>query len=400
MVNTDIVVVGAGPAGIIAAREAAKRGAKVTVLEEHKEIGVPCHCAGLLSVKGLTDIGVPLNADFVQNKIKGARFHSPSGLSFTVERKEAVACVVERSKFDKFLARQATRAGAEIKLKSKAQRVSRYNKGIVVEGTWGSVNASVVIDAEGVGSRFVKAMGLTTLKSDCLLPALQFDLVDVGVDSKYVEIHVGRKIAPGFFAWVIPLDDNSARVGLACKGANTHKKLESFVKSRFSKFDRVSVRSGCIVTCGSIPKTFDDNFLVVGDAAGHVKPITGGGVILGGICASIAGEVAAKAVKRGSFTSTFFGEYERLWKKRLGREFKVTCLAREVMNRLSDKTVDKIVRIVVEKNLQNEFSIKGDMDFQAGLLSALGKRRDILRILLTAAPDIISFRMKRPAFNE
>jgi len=400
MVNTDVVVIGAGPAGLIAAREAAKRGAKVTVLEEHKEIGIPCHCAGLLSVKGLADIEVPLSTGFVQNKIKGARFHSPSGLSFTVKRKEAVACVIDRSKFDKFLAQQTTRAGSEIKLKSKAQQINRHNKGVMVEGTWGSINASVIIDAEGVGSRLVKAMGLTPLKSECLLPALQFDLVDVSVDSKYAEIYVGRKIAPGFFAWVIPLADNSARVGLACKGANTRKRLEGFVKSRFSKFDCVSVRPGCIVTCGPIPKTFDDNFLVVGDAAGHVKPTTGGGVILGGISASIAGEVAAKAVKRGLSTSTFLGEYERLWKKGLGREFKVTRFAREVMNRLSDKTVDKIFRIVVDKNFQNEFSIKGDMDFQAGLLSALGKKRDILKILLTAAPDLISFRMKQPAFDE
>ncbi len=394
MVNIDIVVIGAGPSGLIAAREAAKRGAKVTVLEEHKEIGVPCHCAGLLSTKGLTDIEVPLNAGFVQNRLKGARFHSPSGLSFTVKRKETVACVINRSKFDKFLAQQAAHAGAEIKLKSKAQRVSRHNKEIMVEGTWGSINASVVIDAEGVGSRFVKAMGLTPLKAECLLPALQFDLIDVSVDSKYAEIHVGRKTAPGFFAWVIPINNNSARVGLACKGANPHKRLEKFIRDRFGDFNRVSVRPGSIVTCGPIPKTFDDNFLVVGDAAGHVKPTTGGGVILGGICASIAGEVAAKAVEKVSFSSSFLGEYERSWKRRLGREFKVTRLAREVMNRLSDKTVDKIFGIVVNKNLQTEFSMKGDMDFQASLLSALGNKRDILRILLTAAPDLISFRMK------
>lgn len=400
MVNTDVVVIGAGPAGLIAAREAAKRGAKVTVLEEHKEIGVPCHCAGLLSTKGLTDIEVPLNAGFVQNRLKGARFHSPSGLSFTVERKETVACVVNRSMLDKFLAQQAAHAGAEIKLQSRAQQVSRHNKGIVVDGTWGSTNASVVIDAEGVGSRFVKAMGLTPLKSECLLPALHFDLVDVDVDSKHAEIHVGRKTAPGFFAWVIPINDSSARVGLSCKGANPHKKLEEFVGDRFGDFKCVSVRPGSTVTCGPIPRTFDDNFLVVGDAAGHVKPTTGGGVILGGICASIAGEVAAKAVERGSFSRSFLGEYERSWKKRLGREFKVTRLARQVMNRLSDRTVDKIFRIVVEKNLQAEFSMEGDMDFQAGLLSALVKKRDILRILLTAAPDLISLRMRRTALSE
>lgn len=390
--NKDVVVVGAGPAGLITAREVAERGVDVVVLEEHEEIGVPCHCAGLLSLRGLMEIGVPLSAGFVQNRIKGAHFHSPSGLSFTVERKEAVACVVDRSKFDKFLARQATRAGADIRLQSRVQQINRRNKRIMVSGLWGLINASVVVDAEGVGSRFVKELGLTPLGPECILPALQFELTDVEVDSAYAEIYVGEKIAPGFFAWVIPLNGDSARAGLACRKANPIKKLKSFVRNRFSKFSRVSVRSGRIVTCGPIPRTFDNNFVVVGDAAGQVKPTTGGGVILGGVCASIAGGVVAEAVKRGAPTSSFLREYERLWKRRLGREFKITRLVREIANRLSDKTIDKIFKVVVEKNLQTEFSIKGDIDFQAGLLSALAKKRDLLNILLTVAPDIIRLR--------
>jgi len=391
-IDTDVVVVGAGPAGLIAAREAAKRGVKVTVLEEHKEIGVPCHCAGLLSIKGLKNIAIPLNANFVQNRLKGARFYSPSGLSFTVERKEHVACVVDRTKFDKFLAREATYAGAEIKLQSRVQQVNRHGEGVTVSGPWESINAKVVIDAEGVNSRLVKRMGLTPLKPECLLPALQFELADVDVDPAYAEIHVGRKVAPNFFAWVIPLNGNSARVGLACKGTNPHKKLESFVRSRFDKYSRLSVSSGRIVACGPIPTTFNDNFIVVGDAAGQAKPTTGGGVILGGICASIAGSIAAEAVKSGIYTSNFLRKYEVLWKRRLGREFNIMCLARNIVNRLSDKTLDKIFKIVIDKNLQTELSMKGDMDFQSNLLSALRKKKDLLRILLTAVPDLLPFR--------
>jgi len=392
MMKTDVVVIGAGPAGLIAAREAAERGAKVTVLEEHKEIGVPCHCPGLLSIKGLKDVAIPLNADFIQNRLKGARFYSPSGFSFTVERKEDVACVIDRTKFDKFLAQQATRAGAEIKLQSKVQQVNRHSKGVTVTGPWGSISAGVVVDAEGVNSRLVKRMGLTPLKPECLLPALQFELVDVNVDPVYAEIHVGRKVAPGFFAWVIPLNDNSARVGLACKGSNPREKLEIFVRRRFDKYSHLSVSSGRIVTCGPISRTFNDNFVVVGDAAGQTKPTTGGGVILGGICASIAGSIVAEAVKSGTYASTFLRKYEMLWKKRLGKEFKIMCLARNIVNRLSDKTLDKIFKIIIEKNLQTEFSMKGDMDFQSNLLSALGKKKDLIRILLTAAPDLIHFR--------
>lgn len=392
MINTDIVVVGAGPTGLIAARESAKKGRNVVVFEEHKEIGIPCHCAGLLSVKGLTEIGVPTNDFFIQNRLRGARFYSPSGLSFTVERKEAVACVVDRTKFEKFLAREASLAGVDIRLQSRVQRITRHNDQVVVSGSWGSTTASIIVDAEGVGSRFVKEMGLTPLKSEGILSALQFELADVDVDSEYVEIYVGEKIAPGFFAWVIPLTDDSARVGLACKNVNPKPMLESFIKNRFSKFKQVSIRPGLIVVCGPIPRTFSDSFVVVGDAAGQVKPTTGGGVILGGICASIAGKVVSEAVKKGKSSGRYLKRYERLWKQRLRREFRVTCLVREIANRLSDRTIDKIFKIIIEKNLQREFSFKGDMDFQASLLLGITKKRDIFRTLLTTVPDILRYK--------
>jgi len=386
----DVLVVGAGPAGLIAARGAAKEGVKVVVLEEHGEVGFPCHCAGLLSLKGLREIGVPtVDADFVQNRVRGAHFFSPSGLSFTVERGEDVACVVDRSLLDRFLARQATDAGAEIRLQSRVQRVRKRDGRMMVEGPWGSVEAGMVIDAEGVASRLIKEMGLTPLGPEGILPALQFELTDVNVDLAHVEMHLGERVASNFFAWVIPLSDNRARVGLACRGDEPRRRLEEFTKKRFDEPTRLSVSSGLIITCGPIPKTFSENFLVVGDAAGQVKPTTGGGVILGSICASVAGEVAAEAAKRGIFSSDFLGEYERRWKERLGREFRATHLARMVLNRLSDKTMDKIFKVILEKGLQGELSAKGDMDFQASLLSALAKKRDILKLLLTVAPDIL-----------
>ncbi len=210
------------------------------------------------------------------------------------------------------------------------------------------------------------------------------------VDPAYAEIYVGKRIAPGFLAWVIPLNGDSARVGLACRKANPLTKLKSFVRNRFTKFSRVSVRSGRVVTCGPIRRTFDQNFVVVGDAAGQVKPTTGGGVILGGICASIAGGVVVDAVKRGIPTRNFLGEYERLWKMRLEKEFRLMRLARKIANRLSDKTLDRIFKVIVENNLQTEFSIRGDMDFQVGVLSTLTMKREILKVLLAAIPDIIT----------
>jgi len=382
--ETQVLIVGAGPSGLIAAREASQKGADVLVLEEHAEIGRPCHCAGLLSLSGLGKLSVPVDGPFVQNKVRGALFFSPSGLSFTVERETPVACAVDRVLFDKFLADQAVESGVEIRLECAARDVRLGKNEVLVDSGNRVFKADIVIDAEGIPSRIVKAAGLESLDPACLLPGMQIDLIGVDVDPDYVEIHVGRKIAPGFFAWVIPLGEDSARVGLGCKEANPRALLNRFVEKRFGeeKYEALTVRSGVIVTSGPIKKTFSNRLLVVGDAAGQVKPTTGGGVILGGICAAIAGKVAAEAVKHGRFEEDFLSRYERFWRKELNREFRYMLWARRIFNALSDRAIDKIFEFIIKEDLQHVASKEGDMDFQSGVLSELLRRGKIFKLLL------------------
>jgi len=392
--ETDILVIGAGPAGLVAARKAAEKEADVIVLEEHEEIGQPCHCAGLLSIKGLERIGVPADGPYVQNKVKGARFFSPSGLSFTVEKDEPVAHIIDRGLFDRFLAQKATEAGVRISLKKEAKSIERGEKGVNIQLGKEKFFAKMGIDAEGVSSRIIKAMGLKSLNRDLILSGLQYDLKNVSVDPRYVEVHTGRKIAPGFFVWVIPLSQDKARVGLGCKGVNPKELLDEFVRGRFRDEDdleRGNVRSGLVITGGPIDRTFDDRFLVVGDAAGQVKPTTGGGVILGGICASIAGETAAEAVTSGDCSASFLSRYENLWKDELSKDFRMMLLARRVMNRLSDRTLDKLFNVVIKDNLQGLFSAEGDMDFQSGVLLNMLRKKEILGVLPSFLRSLIPF---------
>jgi digeranylgeranylglycerophospholipid reductase len=392
--ETDILVIGAGPAGLIAARRAAEREADVVVLEEHEEVGQPCHCAGLLSLKGLERLGIPADGPYVQNKVKGAHFFSPSGLSFTIEKNEPVACVVDRGLFDKFLAKKTTEAGARIILNKEVKSIERGEREVTIQTEKERFNAKIVIDAEGVSSRIIKALGLKPIDRDLVLPGLQYDLGNVSIDPRYVEVHTGRKIVPGFFAWVIPLSENIVRVGLGCKGANPKELLEEFVRRRFGDENilvRGDVRSGLIITSGSINRTFDDRFLVVGDAAGQVKPTTGGGVILGGICASLAGETAAEAVACEDCSALFLSLYENLWKDELSKDFRTMLLARRVMNRLSDRALDKLFNIVIKENLQEFFSAEGDMDFQSNVLLRLLRKKEILGVLPSFLRALIPF---------
>ncbi|MBS7606717.1 MAG: NAD(P)/FAD-dependent oxidoreductase [Candidatus Bathyarchaeia archaeon] len=389
--EADVAIVGAGPSGLIAAREASRRGIRVVVFEEHRDIGLPCHCAGLLSIRGLGQIKMPSSgATYIQNRVKGARFFSPSNLSFTVEQKDYVACVVDRHLFDKFLAEQALEGGSEIKLGSRV-KAARYNGGrwiLNIEG-YGALKSKILVDAEGASPRILKMIGLKPIKRESLLRGLNVDLTGVEVDPNYVEVHLGKNIAPGFFAWVIPLDDKNVRIGLACRNLNPYEQLLKFVRKRFKvELDRdglraLKMRSGLIITCGPIRKTYGRGLLVVGDSAGQVKPITGGGVILGGICASIAGRVASEAIKNNIVRENFLKSYEVGWRAKLDGEIKMALLIRRLLNRLSDRALDKIFSFIIKEEFYKDLSAMGDMDLQGTSILKIIKMRKTFRSLPT-----------------
>jgi geranylgeranyl reductase family protein len=337
---------------------------------------------------------VPADEAYVQNKVKGARFFSPSGLTFTIEKKETVACVIDRSIFDRFLAQKTAETGARISLNEQAKGIERSEKETVIRSENKKFYSKMVIDAEGASSRILKVMGLKPLNHDSLVPGIQCDFENVGVDPEHIEVHFGNRIAPRFFAWVIPLSENKARVGLGCKGESPKERLDEFVRKRFGfekNLGHCNIRSGSIITGGPINRTFNDRFLVVGDAAGQVKPTTGGGVILGGLCASIAGRIAAEAVDRGDCATSFLGRYETLWKDKLGKDFRSMLLARKVVNRLSDKAINKLFNAVIEENLQGIFSAEGDMDFQSAIILKMLRKKEILGILPSFLRALVPF---------
>ncbi len=394
--RTELAIIGGGPAGLIAAREAAKEGVEVTVLEEHKSIGRPCHCAGLLSIKGLKALQIPIDNRFVQNMVRGAIFFSPSKLSFKVERRDPVACIVNRVEFDRFLAERAVQAGVNIKLNAEVYDVEMSSRGVTLTGNFGKMEAELVIDAEGVKSHIIRMAGLETVDPGGLLPAIQYELLtDAELDMDHVEIHISRKIAPSFFAWIMPLTRHHVRVGLACKGNNIKDRLEKFIEGNICLANRSAKRkySGLVVTCGPIPKTYHDRFMAVGDVAGQVKPTTGGGIIWGGLCAVVAGKTAAEAIKTGRVSEEILRRYEILWKEKLGREMKAALLARKIANRLSDKTVDKIFKKIIETEFYRDITDEGDIDFQRKIIVKAIRKLNIPAIILSSINNLIIDRL-------
>ena len=143
-----------------------------------------------------------------------------------------------------------------------------------------------------------------------------------------------------------------------------------FLKKRFEEYTLKKVRGGLIVISGPIPKTYIGRLAVVGDAAGQVKPTTGGGVIVGGMCARLCGQVIAEAIKSEA-ERDFLYEYEKGWIDMLGEEFRWMKLVRRLLNMLPDRLIDQVFRRIIDAGLHEELSRVGDIDFQSGAFNLL-----------------------------
>ena len=390
--ETDIAVVGGGPTGSLAAFIAARKGAKVTVLEEHPTIGVPNHCAGHLSLNGLKHIGLSLPPSVIENTFDSAVFFSPSGEQFCVRFPSPVTCAVNREFFDKYLAKMALAAGAQYLLNSRAETLLREKdalKGIIFgrRGSKEKIFCNIIISAEGVASRILRDAGLKSLNSNMLVKSVSAEVDNVeNVETNRVEVYLSKRIADGFYTWLMPKKDDTARIGLATNHRNPRQCLEQFlndpkVKAKLGKCKIRRITYHAIPLGGPISKTYASGFLAVGDVASQVKPTTGGGVITGLTCAKIAGEVAGRAVKEGFFSADFLEQYEVEWARLLGFDMKAMLFARKLLNRLSDHEIDKLFRVSNKLHLEEALIHVKNLDSQGKEATRLAMRPSALLTL-------------------
>ncbi len=345
--------------------------------EEHSSVGLPAHCAGLISVSGLRRLNIDIPKECILNRVKGATFYSPSGTFFTVSRRKSQAYVINRPLLDQYFASKAQKENVSLFTSTKVLALKMGERRLlkVAHKKESIFEPKIIIDAEGIRGKFVREAGLNP-PSKGVIPGVQFEVENAEVNPDQVEMFFGNKVAPGFFAWIIPTGENTARIGL---GANHHalRYLKEFIRNhpiaskRLSNAAIVKKFGGSIVLSGPIPKTYTNGFLVVGDAAGQVKPTTGGGVIMGGLCAQIAGEVAAEAIIEGKVNSKRLGAYQKKWRKLLSREFYFMLQARRILNRMSDNNLDKLFRIIIKNDFPKVMEEVGDMDFESGVIKKL-----------------------------
>jgi digeranylgeranylglycerophospholipid reductase len=368
MPEYDVVVVGAGPAGSMTAKWAAKGGAKVLMIEKRQEIGSPVRCGEGISRSWLDSVGIKLDAKSVAWQVKGARIVAPNGTKFTLSEKMAgneVGLVLDRVFFDKLLARDAVKAGADLVLKTSAVGLLRSGTkitGVKVKsfGETKDIKCGCVVAADGYESQVGRWADInTSLAPRDITSCLQYRMTNIDLDYDYCEFILGAK-APGGYIWVFPKNQDTANVGLGIQltklkdPADVKKYLDKYIQGdpKLKKGKALEIVSGAVSICAPIDKTVGDGVLLVGDAARQIDPITGGGIANSCKAAKVAGEVLGKAAKERNFSEKSLQRYEKGWRDILENGLYRNWMAKEKLVTLSDDTLNKVIATLNEVGVE------------------------------------------------
>ncbi|GAB4335896.1 MAG: digeranylgeranylglycerophospholipid reductase [Calditrichia bacterium] len=362
----DIIVVGAGPAGSMAAREAARLGAKVLLLEKDREVGTPVRCAEGVAKDAFEEhLGYPAKPEWIAATVTRFQVIAPDGTPVFVDIGEA-GYVLHRRLFDYDLAMDAVNAGAVLLTRAEATGLLKENGKISgvrlnLDGEGVKVASDIVIAADGVESRVARWAGInSTIPLKDIDTCAQVTLANLPIQSNTCYFYFSNQFAPGGYAWVFPKGDKTANVGLGINGVEGKNRkpldyLEEFVERYFPGSSVISS------TCGAVPvnKTLSDivldGFMVVGDAAHQANPISGGGITSGMYAGKIAGQVAAQAIRAGKVSRKDLLPYVRQWHKRVGKSHQRFYRLKELIYRFDDDQFNRLAGeyLALPKEKQN-----------------------------------------------
>jgi digeranylgeranylglycerophospholipid reductase len=352
----DVAVVGAGPAGSQTAKTVAEHGLDVLLIERNLEIGAPVKCAEGVS-KDIEKFVAP-DKRWISAEVKGANIYGPDGTKVVMsdDRMEEVGYVLERRLFDKFLASEAARAGAEVRVKTEAYGIIKENgraKGVYARsmGEDTRIFAHVVVGADGVESMVGRWTGINTrLPPHNICVGAEYLMCNIEPNENFSEFYLGNEIAPKGYAWVFPKGGDCANVGIGIGGDTSEEKhraidyLNAFVRDTFPDGKIMGEMYGAVPLSGPQDENVSDGLILVGDAARQVNPLTGGGIIYAMQAGEIAGDVIAEAVQEKDFSKLKLSEYDRRWKREFGKRLETGLKAREFLFNLSDEDLNTLAR--------------------------------------------------------
>ncbi len=380
----DVIVVGAGPAGLYSALLLAEEGFDVTVLEEHAAPGTPTHCTGVVSDELSELFKVP--ESLILNRPTVCTVVSSAGTAVPFASNQERIAVIDRGQFDVELALAAQRAGVEIRPGFRVDRVSPGPREVGVTGTGEELRARVCILACGVGYRLQRQLGLGL--PSVLLHSAQLELDAVETDTA-VELHVGETIAPEGFAWLVPLMRDGRprlKVGLMAQG-DAAEHLSRFL-SRPRVAERVASVPGTpirrLLPLGPVSRTYGERVVAVGDAAGLTKPTTGGGIFYSLLSGVLAAEILTEALRRDRLGAEHLRAYETRWRARLGPHLRVSSYLRRLLIKLTDQEIEALLEAVTGDEVQEVIRRTGQFNWHGETIRSVLRQRGIKSVLFHA----------------
>jgi geranylgeranyl reductase family protein len=386
----DVLVVGGGPAGLVTARDLAGAGHAVCLLEEHATIGEPVHCTGLLGTDAFPELR--LSRASIRRVTHAARFHAASGRSVLVDSDRIAAAIVDRAEFDAILGSEAQAAGAELRTGTRVIDIATSSDAVTVTVAAGdegaaplSLRARACVVACGANYRFNRRLGLGFPRE--FLQSAQLETPFAAVDD--VQVYLGHDVAPHGFAWLVPFgrDGRSfARIGLMSrtKASTRFQTLVGRVARdhRYSGgFARPRLR---LLPLGPISRSYAARVVAVGDAAGLVKPTTGGGIYYSLLSGQMAADVLDGALRADTLEKQDLAEYEARWRERLGPDIRAGLAFRALATRLNDRAIDAVVELASIDGLVPLLKQTADFNWHRGAVLSLLRHAGFRKILLTA----------------
>jgi digeranylgeranylglycerophospholipid reductase len=366
----DVLVIGGGPAGALAAKTAVEKGLSACIIEKRQAIGTPVRCAEGIGREALHEFIDP-DPRWISAEMTGASIVAPDGFFMKLESAYAgnkVGYILDRKFFDRELVWKAAEAGADVAVKSRASAPIMDHgvvKGAKVEycGKVMKVGAEVVIAADGVESKFSRWCGIdTTVPVREIMSSVQYVIADIDIDPHATIFYLGNEVAPEGYLWVFPKGERSANVGIGISGKKSgegHRAkdyLDRFVKKTFPDGKTIEYIPGGVSVCRPLDSTVADGLMITGDAARVVDPLTGGGIYNAMYTGRLAAQVAAECISKGDTTREALMVYDKTWRaSKMGKAIERNYHIKEYLIRQSDEKLNAIIHSVAKLNL-SEFS--------------------------------------------
>lgn len=351
----DVLIVGGGPAGAIAATTAAEAGNTVCLIEKRPAIGTPIRCAEGIGREALEEFMRP-DPSWISSNIERARIIAPNGTGIRLEQNEPgteVGYILDRKVFDRELVWKAAESGADVFVKTRATApimVDGAVRGakVVSVGKRVEVRADVVLAADGTEAQFARWAGLdTTVPLREMMSCAQYLLTDIDIDPASTDFYIGNEIAPEGYLWAFPKGDRTANVGVGISGRKSRDGsrakdyLDRFITENFPNGKTIEAIAGGVPVCRPLPCTVADGLMVIGDAARVVDPLTGGGIGNAMLTGRLAAQVASECISVGDCSKEALMPYDAGWREsRMGAALRRNYKVKEFFVTLDDKKLN------------------------------------------------------------